>query len=81
MYAEPGNGAVIPGIAEGEDATATVQTPVEIEATDVAPSPVVLTVALNPLSSTAVVGMLVMVGVEGVARPTMKLCVLPSFGR
>ena len=51
----------------------------EFEVTDVVPSPVVLTDAANPVPpNVAALGRFVIVGVVGVARPTLKVCALPS---
>ena len=55
----------------------TVQTAVEMEATEVTPSPVVDTEATKVPNSVAPVGMLVTTGVVGVARPTVKLWAMP----
>jgi hypothetical protein len=50
-----------------------LHTPVELEVTDLMPSPLVLTVALNLPLTVPVEGRFEMVGILGVARPTLKV--------
>jgi hypothetical protein len=54
-----------------------VHTLVELEVTDLVPSPLVLTVALNLPPTVPLEGRFEMVGVLGVARPTLRV-VLPE---
>ena len=56
----------------------TVQTLGVHEVTDVAPSLLVLTAAVKLPPKTVLKGMLLMVGVLGVAWPTVKLSELPA---
>jgi hypothetical protein len=58
----------------------TVQIDAAFEVTEVVPSPVVLTVALKVPPTTADVGRLVMVGVDGVAATAsiVNVCEVPS---
>ena len=56
-----------------------MQTAVESEVTDLAPFPVVTTVAVNRPPKTPFDGRLEMAGVVGVSRPTSKVCGLPSL--
>ena len=57
----------------------TLQTPGVLEVTDFVPSPFVPTIAVKPKNSLAGEGMLVMVGVEGTARPTVTFWARPSW--
>ena len=58
-----------------------VQVDVVVDATDVVPSPEVVTIATKPLPMRADDGILEMVGDEGVARDTVKLCADPDAAR
>ena len=55
-----------------------MQTPAEFDVTDVAPSPVVLTVAVKPPPLIALAGRFEMDGVLGAALPTEKVWGFPS---
>ena len=55
-----------------------MQTAVELEVTDLVPSPVVSTVAVNRSPKALLDGRLEMVGVVGTARSTAKVCGRPS---
>ncbi len=57
----------------------TAQTAVEMEATEVGPSPVVETEATKEPNSVALVGTLATAGVEGVAKDTEKTWAVPSL--
>jgi hypothetical protein len=55
-----------------------VHTLVELEVTDLMPSPLVLTVALNLPPTVPVEGRFEMVGVLGVACPTLNVWAVPA---
>ncbi len=56
----------------------TVQTPVELEATNLVPSPFVPTDAMKPPNSVSTDGMFETLGLAGTARLTVKLWRPPS---
>jgi len=58
-----------------------VHVAVVVEATDAVPSPEVVTVATKLAPMRADVGMLEIVGEDGVARATVKLCAEPVAAR
>jgi hypothetical protein len=55
-----------------------VQTLVELEVTDLVPSPLVLTTALNLPPTVPLEGRFVMVGILGVARTTLNAWSVPT---
>jgi hypothetical protein len=57
-----------------------VQTLVELEVTDLVPSPLVLTTALNLPPTMPLEGRFEMVGIRGVARLTLNACAVPMAG-
>jgi hypothetical protein len=56
----------------------SVQSLVELSVTDVAPSPLVLTVGVKLPPTVTEPGMFEIVGVVGVPWPMLKVCALPS---